>query len=80
MKIKAIAIDSFAKFIMGGLAFSKVKDIVKIYSDTEMSGEEKRAGVLKDLKDIGMGLSVVVLNLGIELAVLFMQEQGLMAS
>lgn len=71
MNVKTIAIQSFAKFALGTLIFTKIKDIVAIYDSKDMSGAKKRAAVLKDIQDIGFELSTWATNLGIELAVAY---------
>jgi hypothetical protein len=71
MNIKATAVSSFAKFILGGLIFNKIKDIVAIYNKAELSGDEKRSAAIKDIEDVGFGISTWAINLGIELAVTY---------
>lgn len=71
MNIQSIAIQSFAKFALGTVIFNKMKDIVSVYQSKDMTGSEKRAAVVKDIEDIGFGLSGWVINLGIELAVAY---------
>jgi hypothetical protein len=71
MQIKAVAISSFAKFILGGLVFAKIKDIVEVYNNSELSGDQKREAAFKDIHDIGYNLTNWAVNLGIELAVAY---------
>lgn len=71
MNIKSTAVSSFAKFILGGLVFDKIKDVVNIYNNAELSGEEKRSAAIKDIEDIGLGIANWAVNLGIELAVTY---------
>lgn len=71
MSIKSTAVSSFAKFILGGLVFEKIKDIVTIYNKSDLSGEEKRSAAIKDIEDIGLGIANWAVNLGIELAVAY---------
>lgn len=74
--IKSMAIVSFAKFIIGGSIFTKIKHIVINYNDANLSGEEKRKQALKDIADIGIQLSSWAINLGIELAVAWAKNQS----
>ena len=71
MSVKATVISSFSKFILGGTIFTKIRDIVALYNTKDLSGAEKKAGAIKDLEDIGLGVANWVLNLGIELAVTY---------
>lgn len=71
MNVKSVAIHSFAKLMLGGLVFKKIKDIVALYNDTKLSGAEKRQAAIKDIEDIGFGLTSWAVNLGIELAVAY---------
>ncbi len=76
MNFKATAISSFAKFMLGGLAFNKIKDIVSIYNNEDLTGDQKREAALKDVKDLGMGIATWAVNLGIELAVAFLKSKA----
>lgn len=77
MNVKSLAIQQFAKFIIGGVFFDRVIDIVRSYMNADLTGDQKRIAALKDLSDIGTGLGTCLLNLGIELAVLFLKEKGI---
>ena len=71
MSVKSTVISSFSKFILGGTVFAKIRDIVALYNTKDLSGTEKKAGAIKDLEDIGLGVANWALNLGIELAVAY---------
>ena len=76
MSVKSTVIKSFAKFVLGGLVFGKIKDIVATYNNSELSGSEKRSGAIKDLEAIGLGIATWAVNLGIELAVAYFKAQS----
>lgn len=71
MNVKSVAINSFAKFMIGGLVFNKIKDIVLIYNTSDLTGPQKREQAFKDVLDILSGVSNWVIGLGIELAVAY---------
>lgn len=76
MSVKSAVISSFAKFMIGGSVFSKIKDIVNIYNSKEMAGSEKKSAAIKDLEAIGLGIAAWAVNLGIELAVAYFKAQA----
>ena len=69
MNVKSTAISSFSKFILGGITFNKIRDIVSIYQRSTLSGQEKRSSVIKDVEDLGLGIASWEINLGIEFSV-----------
>lgn len=71
MNVKSVAINSFAKFMIGGKIFDEIKSIVKVYSNSNLSGEEKRKQAIKDVFDIVGEISLWIVSLGIELAVAY---------
>lgn len=71
MSVKSSVINSFSAFILGGIVFAKIRDIVALYDTKNLSGTEKKARAIKDLEDIGLGITNWALNLGIELAVAY---------
>jgi len=76
MKVSAIAINSFAKWIVGGVPFAAAKNIVTELNDTDMTGEEKRQAAVKTLKTFGYALAGFLVNLAIELAVAWVKAQS----
>jgi len=76
MKINAIAINSFAKWLVGGVPFESAKRIVAGLNDRDMTGEMKRGLALEELKALGYSLAGFLMNLAIELAVAYMKEIG----
>lgn len=67
--MKAYIIEKFARFLLGGLTFSRIQSVVERLADSSLSGEEKRQLAYRTLMDIGIELSTWLINLGIELAV-----------
>jgi len=76
MKISAIAINSFAKWIVGGVPFEAAKGIVTELNDKDMTGEEKRQAAVKTLQTFGYALAGFLVNLAIELAVAWVKSQS----
>jgi len=62
-------IESFARFILGGILFSRIKRIVSFYSVEDITGEEKKQRAVEEARGIGIDISSWLLNLAIELAV-----------
>jgi len=63
------ALSGAIKSVIGASWWAKVKDAVNGMSNTEMTGEEKRANVFLALQEAGWGLASWLLNLAIEIAV-----------
>ena len=74
MSIKSTAINSFAKFIIGGSVFEIIKGVVRIQQSKEKSGHEKRVDSIILLKKCAGDISEWIINLGIELAVAMIKE------
>lgn len=75
MNITPIIIDRFAAWVAGGVPWSAAKSIVTTLEDRAMTGQEKRRMAMMELEDIGYSLGKVIINLLIELAVLWMKEK-----
>lgn len=75
MKIKAVAIKSFATFILGGSVFSQIRGAVEAWDDKELSGAMKRQAVQNYLATMIQDFAGWAINLGIELAVAYLKEQ-----
>lgn len=75
MKVGAVAINSFGRWIAGGVPFEAAKGIVKDMENSDLSGEEKRAAAVARLKELGYGLAGFLVNLAVELAVAYLKEQ-----
>lgn len=76
MKIAPFAIASFASFMLGGKVFNTIKDIVVFQSNTDKTGEEKKAEAIAGFKRVGGDLAGWLLNLGIELAVAWLKSRN----
>ena len=65
-----------ARLILGSGAFERIIAVVERWADKEISGAEKRDGVLDEIQVIGLKLSKSVANLGVELAVQLLKRQA----
>lgn len=75
MTIKPIVISSAAKLILGTTLWTNVRHLVSsIDTDKNLTGAEKRASVLADLRAIVGEVSTVVLNCAIEIATLWVRS------
>lgn len=70
------AIKLLADLILGSGVLDRVVPWVKKWSEKEVSGLEKKQGVIKDLEVIGLGLSESLTNLAIELTVQYLKRVG----
>lgn len=75
MKIKPFVIERFAKFLLGGSVFTAIQQIVSVAEQTELSGDEKRKYAFNQIVQIGYDLADWLVNLGIELAVAWLNER-----
>lgn len=76
MTIKSTIIQSFAKWILGGVPFASMKRIVADWSNEDLTGEQKRDHVLYEFATLGYALSAWLVNLGLELAVAWLKSQS----
>jgi hypothetical protein len=76
MKISAIAISIFANIILEAGLFEKIKNLVLIQDTKILSGSEKRNVVRKELESIGITAANSLINLGIELAVVWVKSKA----
>ena len=67
-------IKTLAKMILGSDAFNMILVLVREWAAKEISGAEKRAGVLHDIAVIGLKLTESAARLGIELAVTYLKR------
>ncbi len=75
MKVGAIAIEQFGRWLIGGVPFAAAKGIVTELNDSDLSNEEKRARAAEKLKSFGYQLAGFMVNLAIELAVAWLKEK-----
>jgi hypothetical protein len=75
MKITPIAINSFSKFIVGGVPFESMKRIVSGLNDNNLTGEQKRNAAIDEFMTLGYALAGWLVNLGVELAVAWLKSK-----
>ncbi len=66
-------IKTLAGLLLGSDVFKRILATVERWADKEISGVEKRDGVLDELQVIGLGLTKSLANVGVELAVQFLK-------
>lgn len=76
MNITQIAINSFAKFLIGGDRFARVIATVKRVEDPDLSGRAKRELAIAQIEQIGIEIGGWLLNLAIELAVAYVRQKA----
>ena len=57
--------------LLGDRVWGQVRDMVVSLQDAALSGSEKRARAITELRDLGLTVSADVLNLAIEAAVMW---------
>jgi len=75
VNIKSIIIERFAKFMVGGVPFESMKRVVADYNDADLTGAQKRVAVTKEFLTLGYALAGVLVNLALELAVVWLKNQ-----
>lgn len=81
MKIIPFLVEKFAKYILssgggnGGVYFEGFKRVVQIAENSELKGKEKAALAFKEFEKIGYELTLFAMNIGIELAVIWLNSQ-----
>lgn len=76
MSLKTTVIGSFAKFLLGGDTFERIKAVVLRQAEKNIPGEDKRESALKEIKLIGLGIATWAVNLSIELAVAWLKSKS----
>ena len=76
MAFKTALISQFAKIILGGSLFERIKATVERQETKLLSGAEKRNEVVNELRIIGISGASWLINLGIELAVAWLRNQA----
>jgi hypothetical protein len=69
------AIQIVIKFLIGSDVFARIENQVKIWADKEISGLQKKEGVLAAIQIIGLEASKSIVNFGIELAVIKLKNK-----
>lgn len=72
--MKSILIKMLVKSIGQSDLFNEIKELVEAIASTDISGKEKRALVLEELSDVASVASGLILNVLIELAVLYIKK------
>jgi len=70
----AFLISQLAGAILGGDVFTRILGTVERWAEKEISGAEKRHGVLAELEIIGLELTESAARFGVELAVQYLQK------
>ena len=74
MKVKQIAISTFAKLILGGDLWQHVRHLVStIDTNSKLTGSQKHKSVAADLKAIFSDVGSALLNLAIELSLFWLR-------
>lgn len=66
--IAAFLMKQLADLVLGGDLFTRIQATVERWEEKEVSGLEKKAGVLAELEIIGIELSASMANWAIEMA------------
>ena len=74
--LKPILIDTAAKMLLDGKIYALAKTFVRDAASTELSGPEKKEKVKSDILEIIGDVAENILNLAIEIAVLYLKSQG----
>jgi len=69
------AISLLASLLLGSDTFTRILGVVNRWADKEISSAEKRAGVLDEFEIIGLNTTKSLANLGLELAVAYLQNE-----
>lgn len=72
--ILAQAISFVASIILGSGVFERILGTVERWAEKELSGAEKRHGVLDELEVIGLKLAESSARFGVELAVQYLKK------
>lgn len=67
----AQAVKFLAELILGSDVFNRVLGVVQRWDAKEISGLEKKSGVLKEFELLGLNLTGAFANLAVELAVAY---------
>jgi hypothetical protein len=72
----AFLIQQLADITLGSDVFSRIVGAVERWAEKEISGAEKRAGVIDELEVIGLKLTESMANFGVELAVQYIKTKA----
>ena len=74
-RIVKYALTGAVKALVGSNIFDQIRNTVEQINNEELSGDEKRALAISALKEMGLTIANILLNLAIEVAVLLLKEQ-----
>lgn len=75
MDIKNFALERVITWILGGDLFKFIQELVIGVNDDEISGTEKKDYVFAKAKEFFSDVSTVLINIGIEVAVLLLRAK-----
>ena len=76
MNIKALAIDTLGKLILGRGKYAKTKELVAMQTPyTFKTGTEKRHSVIAQLEEFGWEVAQWVVRFGLECAVAYFEQR-----
>lgn len=74
--LKSFIIGNFAKWLVGGELFSSAKEIVGLLNNEDLTGTEKKEKAINSLKSVFSKLGTFMLNIAIELAVVWAKSKS----
>jgi hypothetical protein len=75
VNFKLLAIEKFASWIIGGVPFHAMKNIVTELANTDHSNTYKRTIAIEQFKILGYSLADSLINLALELAVIWLKSK-----
>ena len=72
----AFLIKQLADVVLGSDVFPRIVGAVERWAEKEISGAEKRKGVIDELEVIGLKLTESLANFGVELAVQYIRTKA----
>ena len=76
MKIGLFLLDKLAKWLVGGVPFESAKRVTAALDSAELTGPQKKAIAIDELKKFGYGLTSFLFNSAVELAVIYIGIQA----
>jgi len=74
--MQSFLISQLAKFLTGVLFWQQVRDAVRMYDDTTMTGAEKKEAVMKFLRAEAKAFGTFLVSLAIELGVAYFKSKS----
>lgn len=69
-------IKTLARILIGSDAFTQILNLVQKWAAAQISGAEKREGVLGDIEVLGLTITESAARLGLELAVTYFKRKA----